>query len=455
MMDKSLRTLGQYAASLTYEDLPKATVQAVKQRIIDSLGCALGGYLLEAGKAARHLCPATDAPFSARIIGSLQRTTPEMAAFANATMVRDLDHSDVYHPTIASGGHPSNSISAPLAVADAIGASGKSLVTAVALAYEMYVPFLEGKARIKPQFEVDGLMATFGSAMAAGKLLGLNAEQLSTTASLTLIANVGLGMRRVGKVSMYKEFYAGMAARQGIFCAMMAQAGVTAPEEAIESDKGGLKHVVMTDGVLELGRLAGKKKQFMIEKTIIKAFPIGGGVHLSAYAAVELRKKVRAGDIKSIVVKTEAYGKSTSAMPQHWHPTTRETADHSIPVAVAITLLDGAVTAESWKKERYKAPEVLDLIARISVEENPEFTRQFPAKKNIVIEAKMRDGKTQSVHLIRTAKDDTTSDEAINAKFLRYASDVLTHEQGAATLESISKLERLERAGDILDHMRV
>ncbi len=170
---------------------------------------------------------------------------------------------------------PVTPICAALAVAEAVGASGKSLITAVALGYEMYVPFFEGKAKIKSLFEIDGLMGTFGSAMAAGKLLGLTEEQLSTTASLALVANVGLGMRRVGKkVSMYKEVYAGMAARQGIFAAMMAQAGMTAPEESIESDEGGLKHVVMEDGIFELGRLAGKGGQFLVDRTIIKAFPM-------------------------------------------------------------------------------------------------------------------------------------------------------------------------------------
>lgn len=454
-MDKSLQTLGKYAASLTYDDLPETTIRAAKQRIIDSLGCALGGYLLEAGKAARQLCPATDAAFSARIIGSLQRTTPEMAAFANATMVRDLDHSDVYHPSITSGCHPSNCIAAPLAVAEAMRASGKSLITAVVLGYEMYVPFVEAQAKIKAQFEADGLMASIGSAMAAGKLLGLNEEQLSTTASLALIANVGLGMRRVGTVSMYKEVYAGMAARQGIFAALMAQAGMTAPEESMESGKAGLKHVVMTDGIFDLGRLAGKRQQFMIERSIIKVFPIGGGVHLSAFAAMDLKKKVRADEIASILVKTEAYGKSTSAMPQHWHPTTRETADHSIPVAVAITLVDGAVTAESWKKERFKAPEVLDLIGRIRVEESPEFSREYPAKKNIIIEAKTHGGETRSVHKIMTPDDDKTSDEIINAKFLRYADAVLTPSQASAALEAIWQLDKLEHAGHLLDNVLV
>ena len=454
-MDKGLKTLGKYAASLKYTDLPKGTVQAVKERLLDSMGCALGGYLLEAGKAARKMCPISNDTFSARIIGSLQRSTPEMAAFANATMVRDLDHSDVYHPSITSGCHPSNCISAPLAVAEAIGASGKDLITAIALGYEMYVPFVENKAKIKNQFEFDGLMASLGSAMAVGKLLGLNEEQLSVTASLALIANVGLGMRRVGKGSMHKEVYAGMAARQGIFSALMAQADMTAPEESIESNQGGLRHVVMTDGIFALERLARSKQQFMIERSVIKAFPIGGGVHMSAYTALDLRKKVRADEIASIEIQTESYGKSTSALPQHWHPTTRETADHSIPVAVAVMLVDGFMDAESWRKERFKAPEVLDLIRKIRVVENPEFSRQYPAKKNMIMEAKTHSGEIRRVHKIKTPADDKTSVDFIISKFMRYADSVLSPPQAKATLDAVWKLDKLERAGAVLDNLFV
>jgi len=211
----------------------------------------------------------------------------------------------------------------------------------------------------------------------------------------------------------------------------------------------------MTDGIFELGRLAGKGQQFMIERSVIKAFPIGGGVHLSAFAAMDLRNKVRADEIASILVKTEAYGKSTSALPQHWHPMTRETADHSIPVAVAVTLVDGVMTAESWKKERFKAPEVLDLMGKIRVEENPEFTRQYPAKKNIIIEAKTHSGETRAVHKIMTPDDDRTSDGIISAKFLRYADNVLTPSQASATLEAIAQLDKLEHAGHILDNVLV
>jgi 2-methylcitrate dehydratase len=230
-------------------------------------------------------------------------------------------------------------------------------------------------------------------------------------------------------------------------------AGITSPEDTIESAKAGLKRVVMADGVLELGLLGGKDKPFMIERSVIKAFPIGGGVHLSCFAALDLRQKVRADEIASVVVKTESYGKSTSAQPEHWTPKTRETADHSIPIAVAIALVDGEFTADSWKRERYKAAEVLDLVAKIRVDEDAEFSRQYPAKKNIIIEAKTHSGETRAVHKVMTADDEKTSDEMIEAKFLRYAENVLTPHQAKATLEAVWQLDSLEKAGQILDNM--
>lgn len=380
-----------------------------------------------------------------------------MAAFANATMVRDLDLCDVYHPTIETTGcHPANTISAPLAMAEAVRAGGKSLITAIALAYELYVPFVDGTAWIKREFEFDGLMATLGSAMAAGKVLGLTEEQLGTAASLALVANVGLGMRRVGnKVSMYKELYAGMAARQGIFAALMAQAGMTAPEEAIESDKAGLNRVVMEGGTLELGLLGGKGKQFMIERAVMKESPLGGALQLSIRAAVELSRKVRAEEIVSVIVKTEAFGMYSSAKPHHWAPETRETADHSMPLAVAVALIDGDISVESWKRERYRAPEVLELMGKIRVEENQEFTRQFPVKKNIIIEARTRSGDTRMVHKVVTPEEEKTTDQMVEAKFLRYADNVLTSAQAKASLDAMWHLENLENAGQILDNLQV
>ena len=140
-MDKSLEFLATYSQTLSYSDLPTGTVRAVKHRFIDSIGCAIGAHVSEPGKLARRLCPSSNSPLTARIIGSLVRTTPEMAAFANSTMVRYPDFNDSYR--MKGVGHPSDSVPAVLAIGEAVHADGKQLITATTLAYEMQVFLLK------------------------------------------------------------------------------------------------------------------------------------------------------------------------------------------------------------------------------------------------------------------------------------------------------------------------
>ena len=104
-MDRSLETLSSYAASLSYKNLSESAIKAAKVRIIDTIGCALGGYTSEPSKITRSLCFSTGAPLTARVIGSLTRTSTEMAAFANGTMLRYLDFNDAYR--MKDAGHPS------------------------------------------------------------------------------------------------------------------------------------------------------------------------------------------------------------------------------------------------------------------------------------------------------------------------------------------------------------
>ena len=93
-MDNYLRLLSEYAKNIEYKDFPESTILAVKHRVIDSLGCAIGAYFDEPCKIARRLCFSSESPLTARVIGSLCRTSPEMAAFANTIMVRYLDFND-------------------------------------------------------------------------------------------------------------------------------------------------------------------------------------------------------------------------------------------------------------------------------------------------------------------------------------------------------------------------
>src|SRR5271166_1759080 len=120
--------LAAYAAHLQYEDLPAETVYQAKRLIIDSIGCALGGYAGEPSRIAREMAGIVSSAQPATVLGSGQKTSLDLAVFANGVMLRYLDFNDGY--TGKEGGHPSDSIAALLSAAEVTGASGPQLILA-------------------------------------------------------------------------------------------------------------------------------------------------------------------------------------------------------------------------------------------------------------------------------------------------------------------------------------
>ncbi|MFH1934114.1 MAG: MmgE/PrpD family protein [Pseudomonadota bacterium] len=449
-MDKTLELISGYAASLSYEDLPDSAIRAAKHRIIDSLGCALGAYHAEPCKIARRLCYPTGCLLTARVIGSLKKTTPEMAAFANSIMVRYLDFNDSYRAK--DGGHPSDAIPAVLAVAEAVQADGKSLITAIVLAYEMAVRIIEESPLDERGWD-QPVYIVLGSALGAGKLLGLSREQLANAAALALVPNIAMYQSRIGELSMWKAGAAGMAARQGIFAALMAREGMTGPEEAFEGKYGLFNQVT---GPMNLEPLGGKRTQFGVERPNLKYYPVRDSIQFVIDTVLDLRKQVSPGDIKSLYAKTYASAIRTAVeSKQLWAPQTRETADHSQPFCIAAAILDGDITAETFSRERYLDQDLLDMIGKLKIEEDPEYSKQTPAKRNFYIEATTHSGETYSAHRILTADDlkKGWSDEQVKAKFRGLARDILTPSQTQASLDIFWHLEELDDTAKILDNL--
>lgn len=135
MTDTTLGRIAGYGSRLAFSDLPAAAVHEAKRRLIDTLGCMLGAYHEVPSRIARGMAARSAAESGARVIGSAQRRLPELAAFANGVMGRYLDGNDTYP---GGGGHPSDMLAAVLAAADACRADGRSIICAIAFAYEVY-----------------------------------------------------------------------------------------------------------------------------------------------------------------------------------------------------------------------------------------------------------------------------------------------------------------------------
>ncbi len=451
-MDRVIEQFSGYAEALSYADLSPSAIHATKHRVIDSLGCVLGAYLEEPCKIARRMCLPVDSAFSARVIGSLMRTAPDSAAFANGLMGRYLDFNDSIR--IVGVGHPSDSVPAMLAIGEACHVSGKSLITAITLSYEAIVQFIEAFAYDYKGWDQPTFL-TLGIALGAGKILGLNKEQFANAMGIATVANITLQQNRAGEISMWKAGAAGNAGRQGIFAALLAREGITGPQEAFEGKFGYFNQVT---GPLKVELKGGKGNLFAVERPNMKSYPVRDSCQLVIMTALELRKKISPDQIQSLRVKIygSAYRTAVALSPNLWAPKTRETADHSIPFSIVVALLDGDVTPETFRKKRFLDPDVLHLLGRMKCEEDPEFSKQTPALRNCYIEATTRSGEKVVAHSIfkQEELEKGWTDGQVEAKYMKLAQTILTPKQARDCLDLIWKLEDVEDTARIIDNLQ-
>ena len=449
--DKSIRDIADYAASVSYEDLASEVVLAVKNRVVDTLGCGIAAFNSEPAKIARRLAVPIHSVPNARVIGSLVRTTPECAAFANALMCRYFDLNDSYQ--WIGGGHPSDAISGILAAGEAFHTNGKDFITSIALAFDVQCYFIE-QLQIRDRGWDHEFYVTLGTAIGAGKLIGLDLEELCNCISLSIVPNIYLDQRRRGELSMWKAGATGNAARQGLFAALLAQAGMTGPPCAIEGIDGLWNRVT---GPFNLDSLVQKGKAARITKTSIKQWPVRGSIQLPIATALQLREKLN-GE-RTCELRLETYNKAVkyNISPEQWAPKNRETADHSLPYCVAAAIMDGEVTSKTFSSERLQDPKLLGLMTRLQIEENPEFTKVFPRVESCRLTATTESGKTISAFLQWTEDDRSkwATRQSIEAKFNRLTNDFLTEERRKGFLDYVYVMENSKDVGVLLDNLYI
>lgn len=445
-MDATIRRIADYACALRFDALGEETVHQAKRRIIDTVGCALGGYEAEPCRIARALASrATGAP-GARILGAPHRVLPELAAFANGVMGRYLDGNDTFP---GGGGHPSDTIAPMFAMAEATGAGGRDLITAIALAYEVYHAFFAG-ALMRERGMDHVFYTAVGSAVGAGKLFGLDANRMAQAVALAVTPNLALHATRRGELSMWKGCAAGNGARNGVFAALLAAEGMTGPENAIEGSDG-LRQLV---GAFELGALSGPGGPYKLTQSNIKYFLSEYHSQTPIAAAIDLSREVWPEEIDAVTVHTYWFTWSEiGSEPEKWHPTTRESADHSLPFILAAVLIDGGFSDAIFSDERIRDPAVHALADKVAVVEDPEFTARFPSALPCLLEVRTGSGEVRAatVEYPRGHVENPMTDAEIEAKFRTLARRVLTEQKVETALRELWTIDGAAAAGAALD----
>lgn len=439
-------TLSAFAARLKFEDLDPAVVHEAKRRIIDSIGCALGAYDEKPASIGRSLASGVSALQGATVLGTTAKSSPEMATFVNGSMVRYLDYNDTY--LSLEPAHPSDNLSAALAVAESQGKGGRDLITALVLGYEVQCRLCD-RASLRLRGWDHVTYGSLSTALVAGKLLDLTLSEMVHALGLAGVANIALRQTRVGELSMWKGCAFANAARNGVFAALLAKHGLTGPAPLFEGEKGLFRQVTGPFTLPPLG------SEFLkILETYIKCYPAEYHAQTAIEAALELKKKIPSpDDIASVNVDTfDACVEIIAGEPEKWKPTTRETADHSLPYCIAAVLLDGGLTVGSFTPERIQDPRIRELMQKIQVNGTAELTALYPEAMPNEIQIRLKSGeilRTRGSYAKGHPKN-PMSDGEVEAKFRTLTSSRLPEKRQNQILAQIWELEKASDLSPLL-----
>jgi len=449
-MTTIVEQLSAYATALRYEDLPPDVVVQAKRLIVDSVGCALGGYASAPAKIAREMAATVTSSRPANVIGSGASSSIDMATFANGVMLRFLDFNDGY-TSKGESGHPSDSIAAILTVADALGRSGKDVIAATVLAYEVFCRICD-EVDLKPLGFDHVTVGGMASTAAAARLFGLAEKDIAQALNLGIAPNVALYQTRIGHVSMWKGCAYANASRNAVFAAMLASRGMTGPAPIFEGVGGYFKAV--TRSPFQLAKFGGRDTAYKILECSIKRFPLGQYSQTVVEAALELRAKVASvDDIAEIRIETvTAAVRLMAGDPEKWTPATRETADHSMPYTVAVALIYGKVESQHFDDNYLRDPQILALARRVKVAISEEADRHMPHAMRCHFTLTTKAGATHAtmVDYHKGHYKNPMSEAEIEAKFRPLTAGVLKPAQTDRLLGALWRLEEQANMHDLM-----
>ena len=424
----AIARLAAWLSTIRPEDFSSAAIERAKLLLLDTLGC---GFAARDDATARAVLTTLDALGGApqcTVLSHPRKMSAPGAVLANGTLIRVLDLNDYVvgaHPQSgAHGGHPSDNIPVALAAAELAQSSGRDLLAAIVLAYELYG---RGKALMAADSAWDGISVSGLVAPAvAGWLLRLPINQLAAAIALGAARTATPVAVREGYISAAKSIANALIAQDGMQAALLASQGVTGPLDVLEAERG--LQAVFPRGPAGDILPAPLSGDGFIVHTAIKAYPCFAGGQSAVAAALALNARV-GGDVarlKSIRVTLADLPivRRWLADPGRIAPRSREAADHSLHFLIAVALTDGAFGLRQFEGARWSDPNIRALMARLDMTTDAELTRRAGGAYPCALRATGPDGETYDVEALQPpgfAQDARELGVAALEKFARLA----------------------------------
>ena len=437
------RALANFVVSTNYDDLPQKVREQAKASILDYLGSALYCSQTESTKIVSDFVKATGCKGESSIIGSDWKTSPQYAALVNGTMGHGFELDDFHGRSFL---HPGTVvISSALALGERENVDGKKFLNAVVLGYEVMIRIglAVGISHNFRGFHPTGTAGPFGSAAAAGKVLGLDESRLLD--ALGSAGSLSSGIKEFAVTgSMIKRYHAGKAAENGIVTALLASRGFTGPASVLEGKFGFLQ--AFSDN-FDLSKLnENLKTQWEILNINVKPFACCGGLHsmIDGLLALKKAQKVAPDNISKVLVET-----IEKVALQNSGPGTESVmaAQYSIPFIAALTILRDIEDPGVFTDSILQDPSVLSLSKKVEI--LASIKNAGMEKSRVTIETVKGEKYVKDTEKPKGHPDNPLGYDEVVKKFKSLASKVISSDRIDQIIEKVSGLEGIRNINEL------
>jgi len=435
--------LAEFVTSTRFDDISEPAREQLKLRVLDSLGCALGALNSEPPRMVREqVLEFGGAPLVTLLGGG--RSAPDRAALYNGALVRYLDFNDSF---LAPGEtcHPSDNLAPVLAATEYAHADGQTLLTALAVAYQVQNRLSE-VAPVRAKGFDHTTQGAYAVAAGVSRALGLDARRTAHAIAIAGTSLNALRVTRTGGLSHWKGLAYPATSFGATHAAFLAMRGITGPREVFEGNKGFCEAIA---GPFEIDWATEDLES--VRRTSLKKFNAEFHSQSAIEALLELRSQhdlkpdqVERIELDTFQVAYDIIGGGEEG--SKFEVRTKEEADHSLPYLLAVALLDGQVLPEQYLPERIAAPDVQELLRRVEVRTDEELSRHFPREHSARVRLHLRDWRIveREQHDYEGFHTRPMAWETVAGKFDRLAERHLDTARRTEVKDAIGGLEELK-----------
>jgi 2-methylcitrate dehydratase PrpD len=449
------RLLARYGVNLRYRDIPPEVISRAKDCLLDIITVALYGSTKPWSRTVVQFVKDQGLSGRSTVLGESQAAPAHLAALANGTMAHAFELDNVRQP--GAGVHPGATAFLPaLAVAEAERADGKAFLTAFVAACEVMgrIGVAAGNSLEKRGFHAPGLTGTFGAAVAAGRLLGLDENEMVHALGIAGSYSGGLmEFSRCEEGAMIKRLHLGKAAEGGVTAALLARRGFAGPDSVLEGELGFCRAFSDTP---ELSRLTYRLgREFESLNICIKRF----ACHINAHAPIEALEKLsqqNGFDPRDVREITVAGIEKLVTHHAIFRPKDLMAAQYSIPFCVALSLYYDPKDPESFTEKRISDQKILAMMRKVRLRVDSEIEKKgWDRAARVTLS--LKDGRRPSalvVHFRGTPHNPMSAAE-LREKARNLTRNLISEKKLGRLIESVQNVEKLDDVSKLTRPLRL